>query len=103
MQKISKGCQKHHVPVLLQLKTKMIAQMKAPSNDSELSYDDGCTPTNPKNKQTYFTVPLPNTVDVAAQINIGEEQVAKLLTAYSQDNGVSHIVTKKKFLVKGKR
>ena len=52
---------------------------------------DSSNPTS-----SYFMIPLPNTADVAAQINIGEEQVAKLLTAYNKDTGSNQVVTRKK-------
>ena len=32
-----------------------------------------------------FMTPLTNTADATSQINVGEEQIAKLLTAYKED------------------
>jgi len=44
----------------------------------------------------YFNSKLHNTADAAAQIGIGDEKAAKLLTAFSQDVGLKTVITQKK-------
>ena len=70
------------------------------SSNADTTYE-GLRPSASQHASSYFMQPLSNTADVVAQINIGEEQVAKLLTAYNQDLGLKQVVTKKK--VSGQR
>ena len=67
------------------------------TSNSESVFEEELDPTPSTSQQTsYFMTPLPNTADVAAQINIGEEQVAKLLMAHNEDIGFKEVITKKK-------
>lgn len=65
------------------------------TSDSGSSYGDIINDAD-EPKHVYFKTPLKHTSEVAAQISIGEEQAAKLLTAYNADIGTNHIITQKK-------
>ena len=69
-------------------------------NTADCSADDDLFSTfeqsNLAASTSYFTNKLHNTAEVAAQIGIGDERAAKLLTAFSEDVGLEVVVTQKK-------